>query len=99
MLPTVCRGVNATTLLTSGDLALQEAGEETGLERTTYDPPGVGFPGRGIITMSGEQFDAQYQIESDTPRTPGPPSLLLVAGSFLLLAVLGRRLFRLHGNP
>ena len=87
-LPMLCRGASATALRTTGDYAIQEPGEETMLERGPFDPPGVGYPGYGIITKSGEDFLAQYEITSDIPRTiPEPSSLLVIAMWFVVLAV------------
>jgi hypothetical protein len=93
----VCRDPNDPNmlkLLPSGDYAIQESGVEGGREVTSYrtQPLGVGFPGFGTVKEGTNTLFLAYDIESDIPRTPQPPSILLImAGLLALLSVPRRR--------
>jgi hypothetical protein len=62
-------------------------------EVTSYrtEPLGVGYPGFGTVKEGTNTLFLAYDIESDIPRAPEPPSILLIVVGLLPLAFLPRR--------
>jgi hypothetical protein len=86
-------------LVRTGDFAIQEADsgtEQIGTEVTSYEPPGVGFPGFGTIRMGSTDFFLAFDLTSDIPKTPGPSTFLLLLVGLTAICLMRQRSRRTH---